>query len=542
MFIKVTKSGKYRYAQLVESYREEGKTRHRVMFNLGRVDQIENNPGFQRMAERLAELSTLRQDSPKLEDVTDAEISNYGYLAYRKLWQQFDIPELLNEIKGQVKYDLEQASFLMAVQHLLNPCSKLGTFEHQEHYFNLEQVELHHLYRSLDILDQAKEKLEAELFKRNYNLFNMKVDVVFFDVTTFSFESVQQDSLRDFGFSKDGKFKEVQVVMALLVDQDGRPVGYELFPGNTFESKTLEKALDKLERRFGINRIIIVADRGINSKLNLKSIRDKGYGYVVACRLRKLPKKIQEEALDESGFKNGYNVGEPVFRYKSIDYLNRFKDGNNFYELPEKLIISYSETRAKKDQADRERLVDKAKKLLQEKSKIKAQNKRGGKKYLTETNRGSTDWILDEKAIFQDACFDGYYAVQTSEPELSASGVLSIYSDLWKIEESFRVMKSTLEVRPVFHWTESRIKGHFVICFLAFMLERTLEVKLSEAEIDASPERIREALNSLNFTQVAVQDRKFLIKTKATSLAHDIWRLLRLKPPKNVTPLEDIEM
>ena len=253
-------------------------------------------------------------------------------------------------------------------------------------------------------------------------------------------------------------------------------------------------------------------------------------------------KKIQEETLDEAGFKDSYAKGESVFRYKSIDYLNRFKEGSNFYELPEKLIISYSETRARKDRADRERLVDKAKALLQEKSKIKAQNKRGGKKYLTETNRGSTDWILDEKAIAKDVSFDGYYAVQTSEPELSASEVLAIYSDLWKIEESFRVMKSTLEVRPVFHWTESRIKGHFVLCFLAFLLERTLEFKLSEAEIDASPEKIREALNSLNFTQVTVKDRKFLIKTKATSLAHDIWRLLRLKPPKNVTPVEDVEL
>lgn len=542
MFIKVTKSGKYQYAQLVESYREKGKIRHRVMLNLGRLDQIENNPSFQRLAARLAELSAVKQDAPRLEDISEAEILNYGYLAYRRLWEQFELPRLLAEASGKTQFDLDQAAFLMAAQHLLDPRSKLGTFNRQERYFKMAPVELHHLYRSLDILERAKEKLEAELFNLNYNLFNMKVDVVFFDVTTFYFESVRQDSLRDFGYSKDGKFKEVQVVFGLLVDQAGRPVGYELFPGHTFDGNTLEAALDNLEQRFGVNRVIIVADRGINSKLNLKRIIDKGYGYIVASRLKKLPKKDLEQALDEAGFHDTAGADEPAFRFKTLDYKNHFKADNKFYELPEQLIVTYSETRAKKDKADRDRLIKKAQLLLQNKGQIKASSKRGGKKYLTETKDSSVDWVLDEEAIAKDARFDGYYAVQTSEKNLSVQDVLAIYRDLWKIEESFRVMKSTLEVRPVFHWTEPRIKGHFVLCFLAFLLERTLEVKLNEAEIESSPEQIREALCSLNFVQVTVQQKNFLIKTAASSLAHDIWRLLRLRPPKNVTPADEMAL
>ena len=140
----------------------------------------------------------------------------------------------------------------MVIQHLLEPRSKLGTYHHQNRYFNLPPVELHHLYRSLDILCDHKEELEERIFHKQRSLFNMQVDVVFYDVTTLSFESVKADSLRDFGFSKDGKFKEVQVVLGLLIDCEGRPVGYELFPGNTFDGKTLEAALDKLEKRFGI--------------------------------------------------------------------------------------------------------------------------------------------------------------------------------------------------------------------------------------------------------------------------------------------------
>jgi len=539
MFIKTTKSGKYEYAQLVESYRENGATRHRVMLNLGRLDQIRNNPSFQRMAQKLAELSAVQSEANKLEDIEDAQIFNYGYLAYRCLWEKFSLPTLLADATGKAQFDLDQACFLMAVQHLLDPRSKRGTHARQFRYFRLSQVELHHLYRALDILEHSKEKLEEALFNLNRNLFNMQVDVVFFDVTTFHFESVRKDSLKDFGFSKNGKFNEVQIVLGLLVDRTGRPVGYELFPGHTFDGNTLELALESLEKRFGIHRVIIVADRGINSKLNLKRILEKGYGYIVASRLKKMPEKILELAFDPAGYHES-PAGEPAFRFKALDYVNRFKVEKQVHTLPEKLIVTYSYIRAKKDKADRERFIEKAKLLLKDKARIKASGKRGGKKYLKEVTESSSDWVLDDAAILKDARFDGYYALQTSEKNLNPQEVLEIYHDLWKIEESFRVMKSTLEVRPVFHWTEPRIKGHFVLCFLAFLMERTLEFKLNEVGLPSSPEQIREALNSLNFVEVTVQEKKFLIKTKALSLAHDIWRLLRLRPPKNVTPSEEM--
>lgn len=540
MFIKITKSGNHRYAQLVESYRKDGNTKHRVLLNLGRLDQIENNPSFQNLAVKLAELSALKEETNNLKDISEAEILNYGYLAYRRLWEQFDLPKMLAEAMGKAQFDLSKTSFLMAIGHLLDPRSKRGTHARQERYFNLPGVKLHHLYRSLDILERSKEMLEARLFNLNRSLFNMKVDVVFFDVTTFHFESVCQDSLRDFGFSKNGKFNEVQVVLGMLIDQAGRPVGYELFPGHTFDGKTLEAALDNLERRLGIQRVIIVADRAINSKLNLKRIRDKGYDYIVASRLKSMPKHHLKQALSDTGFCAITDSDGNRFRYKSLAYLNRFKADQRVYELPEQLIITYGEKRVKKDQADRQRLIRKAKLLLENKGKIKSSSKRGGRRYLKET--GDVDWALDEEAIAKDELFDGYYALQTSKESLSPREVLTIYSDLWKIEESFRVMKSTLEVRPVFHWTESRIKGHFVLCFLAFLLERTLEFRLNEAGLNCSPEQIQEALNSLNFVEVKVKKKKFLIKTKAMPLAHDIWRLLRLKPPKNVTAVEEMEM
>lgn len=359
MFIKITKSGKYQYAQLVQSYREDGVTRHKVLLNLGRLDHIENNPSFQNLARRLLELSKAKEVT-NLSNISEAEILNWGYVVYKKIWQQFGIDKILSQIaaSGKTQFDLSNACFLMTVQHLLEPRSKLGTYTYQQRYINLPSVELNHLYRSLDLLCKYKELLEEKLFDRNRNLFNMKVDVVFFDVTTFSFESVRADTLREFGFSKDGKFNEVQVVFALLIDCEGRPIGYELFPGNTFEGNTLEVALEKLQKRFGIRQVIIVADKGINRKLNLKRIADRGYYYIVAARIKKMKKEIIKEV-----FAGGYTElagPEETIRYKVIDYINEVKEGNETYRLEEKLIITYSPNRAKKDRADRERLIKKA--------------------------------------------------------------------------------------------------------------------------------------------------------------------------------------
>ena len=148
----------------------------------------------------------------------------------------------------------------MVVEHLLRPDSKLGTYGKQNRYLNLPHSDLNHLYRALDILSEHKEEIKDYLFNREKSLFNMNVDVVFYDVTTFRFENIKKDTLRDFGFGKEKRVNEVEVVLGLFIDRTGRPIGYELFPGNTFEGKTLEASLDKLSERFGIRRVIIVIE------------------------------------------------------------------------------------------------------------------------------------------------------------------------------------------------------------------------------------------------------------------------------------------
>ena len=546
MFIKVTTSGKYQYVQVVESFRDkEGISRQKTIFNLGRLDNIQNNPSFQNIALKLLQLSKAK-GVVQLDDISEARIVKWGHVVYKKIWEVFGLQDLLPQITEDTKvsFDLNAATFLMAVQHLLQPRSKLQTFQKQDEYLGLPEVSLNHLYRSLDLLSEHKTFLEEKLYEKNRSLFNMKIDVVFYDVTTFHFESVKADSLRDFGYSKDAKFKEVQVVLGLLIDCEGRPIGYDLFPGNTFEGHTLEKTLEKIGQRFGIRNVIIVADRGINSKLNLKRIKDKEYNYIVASRVKKMKKDIQEKMFDPEGYKTikPKNNDDPESKilYKTIEHINLVKDEDgNIYEIEENLVVTYSLKRAKKDKSDRERLIEKAKRLLENKGQIKTTNKRGGKKFLKEIQEKSSDWILDEEAIAKDERFDGYYGIQTDKKEMKPEEIISAYHNLWRIEESFKIMKSTLEVRPVFHWTEPRIKGHFVVCFLAFLLERTLEFKLKENQEDASPEKIREALNSISFSEFEVDGEAYFLKNKGPQLSNKILRLFRIGAPKNIVRKED---
>ena len=576
MFIKITKSGNYEYASVVKAYRDKEKktTKHRVLFNLGRLDEIENNLSWQKLAINLEELSGAK-NRVELTTISEGDLLNYGYIAYKKLWNRLGIDNLLTKLKEStnIQFDLNTSTFLMAAEHLMLPLSKLGTYNNQRHYVNLSDVGLNHLYRSLDILSEHKEEVEDYLFNKQKTLFNMNIDVVFYDVTTFRFESVKKDTLRDFGFSKENRVNEVQVVLGLLIDMEGRPIGYELFPGNTFEGKTLEASLDKLSGRFGIRNVIIVADRGLNSKLNLKRIKDKGYDYIVSSRIKSMKKDIQEsilkeegyitvkertgteegEALDEDGgnpnshsnptlnFSPNSNSEENSFRYKLLDYVNVVKDEEGkLYNLKEKLLVTYSPSRASKDREDRQRLIDKGIKALSNPGTINGSLKRGGKKYLKETNK--LNWELDKDAISKDEMFDGYYAIETSKTGMSVNDILEAHHTLWKIEESFRIMKSTMEVRPIFHWTEKRIKGHFVVCFLSFLLERTLELTLKENNIKASSERIREALNSLNIATFETGGKKYYLKIRGIDLGNKILRLLRINPLKNIAPYEELKL
>jgi transposase len=557
------------YLKIVHSYRMGSKSKHEVIANLGRADILAAS-GLENIIESLKRY--VKEDKQKAEEenkfpdilkMEEKERNNYGYICYKKLWNNYGMKEIVERIQEglRIRYDLCGIVFSLVVGRLLRPGSKLDYYNHKDTYIGInEDLDLQDIYRTLDIISKNKEQIEEAIFYKSRDLFNMELDVVFYDVTTFYFESQRSDELRDYGFSKDCKINEVQVVMGLLVDKEGKPIGYELYRGNTFDSKTMLKMLKKIKEKFRIEKVVIVADKGMNSKINLKEIKESGLDYIVSARLRSMPDKIQNEILKKEEYMMMEGIeGEKSFSYKIIDYTNvlktkeeentsdtesnqKGKTRTSTYIMTEKLICTYSEFRAKKDKKDRERMLEKAKEIVGNNRVSMITQKKGYKKYIKGNKKEGTGKLeIDENKIQEDEQYDGYYVIQSSKLDLSAKEVIANYHNLYKIEESFRVIKTTMKTRPIFHYTPERIEGHFVLCFIAFLLERELEGMLKRKNIDSSPEKIKEAINSLEFTQIEIEKEKYYLKSKQLPLASKILSELRLKQPNNVLSEEQLK-
>jgi transposase len=541
MFLKIVKAKGHTYLQLVHSYRVGSQVKHKIMANLGRFDSLDGNEQLTRLGERFLKIAGVKErHDPQIEE--DQRLI-YGHIAYQKLWEKWNLAPLIrNAVKNtKIEFNVENAVFLLTMDRLMTPQSKLKSFENQGRYLAIEKMSLHHLYRCLDVLCEEKETIEKELFERRRDIFHYKVDVVFYDVTTFHFESVTADSLRDFGFSKNAKFNEVQVVLGLLVDSYGIPVGFDLFPGNTYEGDTLIKAIEKMRKRFCIGEVIVVSDKGMSNKKNFWRIRHAEYHYIISMRLRALPVSLQKEILRKEDYQDLQQDMEGKFRYKIIkDHVQEMTNDEGEKEREKvNLVCFWSEERAKKDRADRERLIEKARQKLA--NGETGNDNRGCLRYVRMSGNKKV-LGLDEEQIKKDAEFDGYYVIESSKSDLTASQVIAEYKRLWRIEDSFRVMKSALWTRPIFHWTPRRIKGHFVLCFIAFLLERTLERKLKNNKIDASPQKIRSALNSLQVSLLNIDGKKYYLKGKTEKLAGEILRVMKINQPKNLTPAENFKM
>lgn len=574
MFIRVINSKNHKYIKVVENYREDGKVKQKVIANLGKLEDIS-----EREAENIASKLLLLTKSKKAVDkekstpsIEELDRYNYGYVVYKRLWDRFKLDEILDKLveDKEIEYDFKSVVFSMVIDRLLKPKSKLALVENKEDYFYInDELQLNHIYRSLDILSKNKLNIEEALFNRNKTLFNISTDIVFYDVTTFYYESKNENDLKKFGYSKDGKFGDVQVVMGLMIDKNGLPIGYELFSGNTFDSKTMVKVLDNLKRKFNIDKVIIVADRGLNSKINLKLIKDAGYDYLMAVSIKSMSQKMQEVILDKSMYhgiladkesKDGLYCYNHFGYYNDVTYDEEIEENGEVkikkrkITLKEMMVSTYSDKRAKKDRYDRYRALDKANSLILNNQKSSLNSTRSFKKFIQKHTKDDNckefDMGMDWIKIKAQQQYDGLYAITTSNLDLDPIEIIQNYHNLYKIEDSFRVLKSTFNTRPIYHYKEHRIEAHFIVCFIAFMLERDLEIRLKKSksfrEYTITPNRIRDALNSLELSKIKVDNKILFMKSNHSNtqdklkFAKNIMRFLHIKQLKNLSTKEDI--
>jgi transposase len=406
-----------------------------------------------------------RKPLSKLEDLTDNDT-----VIIKNLVEEQRIIDGLHEIGGHVFSQLGYDKILpgkknvellrdIVLMRIANPGSKFKAQRLLANRF-ARTHDLDAIYRMMDKLFPKIGEIKTKTFQRAQQLLPESIDILFFDCTTLYFESTDTDDLRRFGYSKDHRFNTTQVVLALATNSDGLPLGYELFEGNKAEVGTLLACLDSWKKQFNIDSVCFVADRAMMSETNLSALDAQGYQYVVAAKLRAMSGELKSEILSEQNY-NSTLLGDELAWTAEFSYKNR------------RLIVSYKKSRAKRDAIQREQVLNKINKTLgSEGNTQKLITNQGVKKY-TKTEASKT--VLDDVKIAEDMAWDGLHGVITNIKDTSHATIISRYARLWKIEESFRLNKHTLSMRPIFHFKTERIHTHIAICYMAFAVLRHME-------------------------------------------------------------------
>lgn len=542
-FLRIEEKGGERYLRICKTARYGKTVKQTTLQSLGSLSSW-SPENLRALGKQFCQLGG--ETLSDLAAVPCSELGRYNYgfpLIISHLFHVYDLDNLFRRLTKthKLNYSLRDAVVLMLCNRWHSPASKQRIFDQQADYIGLPRQEQQWLYRTLDKLAASEVALQTHLFHQNRKLFKTAIDVVFYDVTTFYFDSEVEipGALRQKGFGKDGKIGKTQVLLGLLLDKERNPVAYELYTGDTYEGHTLTEGLKQLRRRYKIDNVIVVADSGMLNKDNLAAIKAADYEYIVGDRLKNLPKNVQTQLLDRNQYKtltlaNPHDPTEPfAIQYHTIKYKDRT------------ILCTYSDRRARKDRHAREDKLAKAHKMLKTPANISKKAKTFFLKpqtIATDTGAEMTDttqitYVLDTERIDRAAQFDGFKAIATSHPNLSPQTCLEHYKQLYLIEQSFRTFKSFLETRPMFHWTDSRIRGHFALCFLSFCLLNYLQQTIKKQNFPHSEQDIRNTLSQMQISKLIQHDQIFFLPATLDKSATQVLETLGLKPlPNFATP------
>ena len=524
-FLRTDKKKSGTYLRIVKSYKVGGKPRHKTLHSLGKAEDYTPEQ-LERIAHKLIELA-----GGRIEDIIGGPLKelgryNYGYaLRIDRLWKIFNLDVLTDRIVHRRRIEIDWISTLkvMIAERMNEPCSKRQSHFNQSEYMGFSDglIPLHHFYRTLDVLSSEEKYIKRHLFKQHRSLFSTVLDVVFYDVTTLYFDSQVEveGALRQKGYSKDGKAHKAQIVLGLLVDKCRNPLSYQIYQGNTYEGKTMIDALKTMKKEFTIDRVIVVADTAMIDKANRDFMVSQQIDYIIGDSIKTLPKKIRAQLIDSTEHITLSASLEELLTYREVEYKGR------------RIICTYSASRARKDAYERQKLIDKANKWLENPSKYKQVKKRGAGRFITTSEQGQPI-ALDVERIQADARFDGFKALATTT-QLPVKDILAKYSDLFEVEHTFRALKSNLEIRPVFHWTDKRIRGHIAMCFIAFTFINHLRL-LTGLQYPA----IAKGLDAMQLSHIEDKkaDNGFYLRANIGEVQWAIIDALKLKIPNDTTP------
>ena len=500
---------------------------------------------------------------------------NIGYLFLNQIYHDLGIDVFLNRIKAdsKIEYDLNGLTKLLVFERILNPQSKKKTFENKNRYlFSITtSTDLNDIYKALDVLDENSKKIQNRMNTKIKNSSIGRVtNLTYYDVTNYYFETMYGDDdvyeldenneivkdekgqpviikkgFRKKGVSKEGK-KEPIVQMGLFIDNNGIPVSHKLFPGNTQDKTTFKNVLEKDVDDMDLGRIVVVADNGMNTQENKYLIVEKGNGYIVSKSVKKSWRMMRPWALDNNNYteiKNSF--GEVVFKYKSrineIELTYKNEDGTKSKKkVKEKEIIYWSKKHYEKEINQNKKFIEYLESCKEHPDKLKDKERKSQQFIKTvDIDKETGEVIHPEKVIvFLDEKLKkyketmGFYSIVTSEIEEDDKEIINRYHGLSRIEDSFRIIKSDLEGRPIYVWTEEHIKAHFLICFIALTIIRIIQYKILKYEnkstlnVDGweqgiTAEKLKESLNQFQAGQV------YCDYYKITAIDNEIDKILK---------------
>ena len=544
MFARIKKSGRNQYLQLVENRREGKKIIQRVIVTFGRMDELTEKGDLEAIIQSLARFSEklLLIFAARNDSELQASAQKIGPApVFDRLWQELGIGKVIRRLLQDRKFefDVERAIFLTVLHRLFLSGSDRSCDRWHEDYRidGIGSLSLHHLYRAMAFLGEEledqkdrtpftprciKDLIEEDLFQINSNLFS-SVDLFFFDTTSIYFEGHGGEALGEKGFSKDHRPDLEQMIVGTLINDEGRPVCCEIWPGNTADVKTLLPVADRLKKRFSVDLFCLVADRGMISDETLSGLDERDIPYTLGARMRKNT-EIRNDVLLRGG---RYQEVHP--ETKSWPSPLKVKE---VWVDDRRYIVCLNEKQARKDAQDRQNIVASLRELLKRGPKAIVGNK-GYRKYLKLDREHIR---IDEKKIEEESRYDGKWVLRTNT-ELPAEMLALKYKELWKVEQTFRDVKSVLETRPVYHQNDAAIRGHVFCSFLALVLRKELKSRLEKAGSYIEWADIKQDLERLQEVILQEQGKRFAIRTECTGNCGKIFQAAGVAVPPTIRVL-----
>jgi transposase len=535
VFIRTQTNGSRTYLLLVENERVDGRLVQRVLHRFGRLDALRASGQLDTLVQslgRFAEKIVVLDAHAKGETTPTQTVTVGPGLIFDRLWRECGIQAVLQaELTARrFDFDVERAIFLTVVHRLMAPGSDRAAERWKQDYAlpGTEALGLHQLYRAMRWLGAAlpaseqaaatpfgprtrKDRVEEELFARRRDLFNQQLQLVFFDTTSIYFEGAGGETLGQHGHSKDHRPDLRQMVVGLVLDEEGRPVCSELWPGNTTDVKTLIPIVDRLQQVFHVRDVCVVADRGMISAETIAAIEDRGWFYILGVRMRSSTEA--QAVVDADGaFTTVFPARKATHDVAPLQ-VKEVGVGDHRY------VVCRNEEEARKDAHDRAAIVSALRTALAHGDKALVGNK-GYRRFLK--SQGAR-FAIDDPKVEADARYDGLWVLRTNTT-LAPRYVALAYKQLWMVEATFRSMKSVLDTRPIYHQRDDTIRGHVFCSFLALVLRQELQRRLTAKTWSLEWAHVVRDLEALHETTITIEERAYVVRSEAKRTAGKVFQ------------------